>query len=69
GATASVRRKKAKALEEAGGRPKRRRVARTQPQPEPIDVAEPDPAYAAKEDDWEQLGEADFQEHDDIVEE
>ncbi|MCI64298.1 hypothetical protein A2U01_0085556, partial [Trifolium medium] len=39
------------------------------PEPKPIDVAEPDPAVAAEEDDGEQLGEADFQEPNDIVEE
>ncbi|MCI83794.1 hypothetical protein A2U01_0105070, partial [Trifolium medium] len=41
GATASVRRAKAQAVEAAGGRPKRRHVARTQPQGDPEHVAEP----------------------------
>ncbi|MCI43698.1 hypothetical protein A2U01_0064936, partial [Trifolium medium] len=65
-ATASVRRAKEKALEEAGGRRIYRRVARPQPQPEPIPVVQPqpDPVLAAEEDDGEQLGEADFQEED-----
>ncbi|MCI86960.1 hypothetical protein A2U01_0108241, partial [Trifolium medium] len=67
----------AQAVEAAGGRPKRRRVARTQPQPEPqgdpepvhVDEPQPDPAPSAEEDDRELLGEADFQEDDDTVQE
>ncbi|MCI45623.1 hypothetical protein A2U01_0066862, partial [Trifolium medium] len=89
GTTSSVRREKAKALEEAGGRRISRHVARTQPQPEPqgdpkpvakpVHVAEPiyvvepipdpAPAPATEEDDGDQLGEADFQEDDDAVQE
>ncbi|MCI38355.1 hypothetical protein A2U01_0059583, partial [Trifolium medium] len=49
GATASVRREKAKALEEAGGRRIRRRVAQPQPEAEPYGdpepVAEPQPDH------------------------
>ncbi|MCI70445.1 hypothetical protein A2U01_0091708, partial [Trifolium medium] len=41
GATPSVRQKKAKALEETGGRRIRQRVVRTQPQPEPQGDPEP----------------------------
>ncbi|MCI57447.1 hypothetical protein A2U01_0078698, partial [Trifolium medium] len=40
-ATTSVWRAKAQAVEAAGGRPKPRRVARTQPQGDPKHVAEP----------------------------
>ncbi|MCI42826.1 hypothetical protein A2U01_0064063, partial [Trifolium medium] len=68
GATASVRRTKEKALEEAGGRRIRRRVARQQPEaephgdPEPVAEPQPDPVPVAEpqpeEDDGEQLGEA-----------
>ncbi|MCI73623.1 hypothetical protein A2U01_0094887, partial [Trifolium medium] len=52
GATASVWREKAIALEEAGGRWIRWRVARTQPQPEPqgdhVAEPQPDPAHVAE---------------------
>ncbi|MCI60894.1 hypothetical protein A2U01_0082150, partial [Trifolium medium] len=44
-----------------------------EPQPDAVHVAEPQPdaahAPAAEEDDEEQLGEADFQEDDDAVQE
>ncbi|MCI68057.1 hypothetical protein A2U01_0089316, partial [Trifolium medium] len=63
------------ALEEAGGRLKRRRVARAQPQPEPQGDPEPEPEdidvveSVAEDIDGEELGEADFQEAEDTVEE
>ncbi|MCI49534.1 hypothetical protein A2U01_0070778, partial [Trifolium medium] len=51
GATASIRRENAKALEEAGGRRKRRRAPQTQPQPEPQGDPEPvavEPVHVAE---------------------